>query len=158
MSLICKFWFGTKMFKILDTAPKNISIKSFYSDSTKYETHKKLCSNRYGQKEILPKEDDRIDFKNFDKQYKTEILGFNDLECILAPEDEVKQCPDCVFNCKWENSFTVAKNKHKPIIYSYCLVSTDGRLLYERSKVCPDGDAHVQLLEELLSIEKMFWR
>ena len=33
-------------------------------------------------------------------------------------------------------------------------VSTDGQVLWEKSKKCPNGDAHIQLLEELLSIEK----
>ena len=101
----------------------------------------------------MPEKDDRIDFKNFDKQYKTEVMGFYDLECGLAPEAEVKECPDCIFNCKCPNSFTIEKNKHHPVIYAYCLVSSDGKLLKEKSKYCPDGDAHVQLLEELLKIE-----
>ena len=83
-----------------------------------------------------------------------QLLGFYDLECSLASEGEAKQCPDCVFNCKCENSFTIEKNKHKPIIYSFCIVSTDGQLLWEKSKKCPNGDAHIKLLEELLSIEK----
>ena len=29
-----QIWFGTKIFKIVDAAPRNISIKSFYSDSS----------------------------------------------------------------------------------------------------------------------------
>ncbi len=34
MSLTYTIWFGTKIFKIVDTELRNISIKSFYSDST----------------------------------------------------------------------------------------------------------------------------
>ena len=34
MSLAGTFWFEAKIFKIVDTVPRNISIKSFYSDST----------------------------------------------------------------------------------------------------------------------------
>ena len=124
-------------------------------DSEKYVNHKKLCTNKRAQKEILPDKDDRVEFHNYDKKYQTEITGFFDLECVLKPEESLKQCPDCVFNCKCENdnSFTIEKNLHKPVIYSFCLVDLDGKLLAEESKWCPDGDAHVKLLERLLDIQ-----
>ena len=65
-------------------------------DSEKYLNHKKLCTNKRGQKEILPDKDDRVEFSNYDKQYQTEITGFFDLECVLKPKESSKQ---------WYNSY-----------------------------------------------------
>ena len=39
MSLTHTFWFEAKIFKIVDTAPRNISIKIFYSDSSIDNSH-----------------------------------------------------------------------------------------------------------------------
>ena len=75
------------------------------------------------------------------------------MECLLSPESHVDQCPDCALKCKCQNSNTVAKSKHKPFIYAFCLVALDGTLLLEESKFCYEGNAHVKLLERLLEIE-----
>ena len=43
-------------------------------DSPKYKNHQKLCTNKYNQKEIMPDKEDRVEFKNFDKQYQTDVM------------------------------------------------------------------------------------
>ena len=42
-------------------------------DSEKFKKHKYLCVNKFQQEEKMPDEDQRVEFKNFDAKYQTEV-------------------------------------------------------------------------------------
>ena len=66
----------------LSFSPSTDCLKAF-SRSEYLEEHKPYCANIRGQQQIMPEFGECIDFKNYQKQYLSELTGYYDLVCIF---------------------------------------------------------------------------
>ena len=78
---------------------------------------------------------------------------FFDFESLMCPTNEQRKCTDCRYDCKCSMSHTLRTHAHKPIIYSFILLSMNGDLLLEESGCDLNGQAHIKFLNRLLELE-----
>ena len=98
----------------------------------------------------MPDANEKLEFRDYDKQYKNEIVIFYDLECILKNS----QCSKCISICKCieddTNKFTETKQIHVPCIYSYAVIDCDGHILEQKTKYCPKGMSFLYIIKNSL--------
>ena len=131
-----------------------LACMSQFSNASGLRKHKLLCSNKRRQVEILPQETDKIKFKHFNRKYQSEIFGFYDLESVLVPTGEIRKCELCGNTCKCDTACTLKESYHRPVVWSLLLMDVDGEILVEKVGFCEKQEAHVRLLEFLLSKRK----
>ena len=85
-----------------------------------FKCHIKDCFKINGKQTIMmPKKDEYIKFKNFERKIKSPLMIYPDFESILVPEDNGKQNP--------EESYTNKYKKHVACSYGYKLVCVDDK-------------------------------
>ena len=73
------------------------------------------------QRIIMPKKDEYVKLKNYERNIKSSFIIYADLVCILVPEDNGKPNP--------EESYTNKYQKHIAYSYGYKLVWSDDKCM-----------------------------
>ena len=121
-------------------------------ESEKFLKHKKFCTNVKSQFQDMPEKNYKLKFdeSDFDKQYLNEYIIFYDFECLLKDTDNT--CEKCLTICKCiedRKSFSEIKQMHVPILYNLHVIDNQNKIIDQKSKYCPKGDAAHQLLKYL---------
>lgn len=130
-------------------------------ESEKFLKHKKFCTNVRAQFQQMPEQNYKLQFdeSDFDKQYLNEYLIFYDFECVLRNTQENKTCEKCLTVCKCSEdrkSFSEIHESHVPILYNYHIIDNNNKIVAQKTKYCPKGDAAEKLLEHLFKNQKKF--
>ena len=124
---------GRCMYRVI--CPK-CKMKFSSKTCTKYKEHSDFCTNSFDQIQNMPEHDFKLKFRDFDRQYLNELCIFFDLECLLTESQKNSHCGHSCFGlCKCptdETKFTKVDEIHQPIIYSYCIVDCEGKLIHQR--------------------------
>lgn len=121
-----------------------------FSSETILAKHEKLCCVNKPRLEITP-ENNKIIFKNIERQHKQEYIAYADFECCLPSVENY--CEVCShLKCKCDASFTDVINKQNPIAFSFIVLGPDKKILHEKS-FCGD-DAGKHFVGHLLDIEE----
>ena len=65
---------------------------------------------------------------------------------------------DGFLNVNVNKSKTTVINQHQAISYSYAIVSMDGKLIYEKTRICKDGRAAYHMLKDWIKIEPILMK
>lgn len=124
-------------------------LSSFYNAKL-LASHEDECHIRPTEKIRMPDHAASIKFKNFNKKFKKNLVGFYDFECMLVPS--LHPCSTCAEKqldvCHHK---TIEKNVHKPITYSYLILTSEGKIVKEGTYTGEDCMDH--FIDTLLSIE-----
>ena len=120
------------------------------------EKHEKLCLLNKPKLELTPEKDskqEKIKFRNYEKQHKLEYSAYLDFECVLP--DCNTFCDVCErLKCKCDASFTDILCKQVPIAFSFLILGPKKEIIHEYSFA---GDnAHIHLIRHLLDQEKLW--
>jgi hypothetical protein len=118
----------------------------------KCDEHLALCSKGKPQKIILPEKGDCIEFKNFNKKYKTPYIGFFDLEAIQT--NPVDKCESCAKSKKKTPCAhkSIVKSIQKPITFSAIILDNNNKIIFNK---CESGEDCVEkMIDELLNVEE----
>ena len=145
-------------------------LSNFTSDKT-LKIHEELCFSNKTQLIVMPKPDEKIEFKNHLKQFGHEFLGFADLETILIPADR-KDHPTCK-NCQRGGDISKCKhvtriqNMQEAFCYSLVFVDRKRNVVFQRTETDADimpkffkamSDAETLLLPQLQAAKlNMIW-
>ena len=75
----------------------------------------------------------------------------------MQPEDQKQQrCQNSCFalSCKCEESWSIIQNRHLPVTYSFCLIDSEGVLVFEESRTFDRPVAGVAFLKRLIELEE----
>lgn len=122
------------------------------SESEKFLKHKKFCTNVRSQFQEMPEKNYKLKFdeSDFNKQYLNEYVIFYDFECLLKDTDNT--CEKCLTICKCieeRKSFSEIQQNHVPILYNVHIIDNKNKIIDQKTKYCPKGDAAEQLLKYL---------
>ena len=128
-------------------------------ESEKFLKHKKFCTNVRAQFQQMPEKNYKLQFaeSDFDKQYLNEYLIFYDFECVLRDIDN--SCEKCLTVCKCiedRKSFSEIQQSHVPILYNYHVIDNKNRIIEQKTKYCPKGNAAEKLLKHLFKKQDEF--
>ena len=93
----------------------------------------------------MPKKDEYVKFKNFERKINPLFMIYANLESILVPEDNEKQ--------NWNESYTNKYQKHIAFCYGYKLEWTDCKF-NEPSESCLGEDAVYYLISSMIEENK----
>ena len=107
----------------------------------------------------MPEQNYKLQFdeSDFDKQYLNEYLIFYDFECVLRDIDN--SCEKCLTVCKCiedRKSFSEIQQSHVPILYNYHVIDNKNRIIEQKTKYCPKGNAAEKLLKHLFKKQDEF--
>ena len=120
------------------------------------DKHSELCSLNKVKVETVPEKDsknEKIKFRNYEKQHKLEYTAYLDFECCLPDCDTF--CDICQrLKCKCDASFTDILNKQVPIAFSFLILGSKKEIIHEYSY--SGENAHIHLIQHLLDQEELW--
>jgi hypothetical protein len=127
-------------------------LNSFYSVHA-LTNHETICSMNKPRMEIAPTagEDDKIYFKNTEKQHPMEYIAFLDFECALPKKNNF--CVICKsLKCRCDASFVDIISKQEAIGYSFVILGEENKIIHEKTYL--GNNAAVHFIQHLLNEEK----
>lgn len=117
-------------------------LNRFGSDDV-LEAHERICHTKRVTLETLPREGEKLCFTNFNRQHMQNFVGYLDFECLLSPNTQVRNCPDCKSTrCKCDKSFSEIVNHQDPFAYSFVIVNSENQIIHEKTYVGENAASH----------------
>jgi len=123
-----------------------------FSSQIVLQDHKRICCMNKPRLEVAPEKgvNDKIFFKNFERQHPLEYVAFLDFEAALPKKELV--CKICnTLKCKCDASFTDTISEQKPIGYSFIVLGPENKIIHEKSYMGENGG--INFVEHILNEE-----